>query len=114
MAIYYLYSARITKPTAVTWWSDAFPDQAKERVDTCRALNLADPWIFTIEDGDNQTYQMYFTSTENFNKFIETSSSLSSSPLWHSYNYEHGIVETILHSGLVEVDPVNLPPSNRT
>jgi hypothetical protein len=113
MAIYYLYEGQITKPTTVTWWSDAFPDQAKERVDALLALNLAKPWVLTVEDADNQSYQIYFTSIENFNTFIETSSSLPSTPIWHAYNAENGIVETILHSGLVEVDPVNLPTSNR-
>jgi len=113
MAIYYLYEGRITKPTATTWWSDAFPDDAKTRIATLKALNLANPWVFTVEDADNQTYQMYFTSIQNFNTFIETSSSLTSTPVWHAYNAENGIVETILHSGLVEVDPVNLPTGNK-
>jgi hypothetical protein len=113
MAIYYLYEGQITKPSTATWWSDAFPDQAKERVDALKALNLANPWVFTILDNDTQSYQMYFTSYENFNTFIATSSTLPSSPIWHAYNNEHYIIETILHSGLVEVDPVNLPASNK-
>jgi hypothetical protein len=113
MATYYLYEAQIQKPTGVTWWSEAFPDQAKERVDALKVLNLADPWVFTILDNDTQSYQMYFTSTENFNTFITTSRGLPSTPIWHGYNSENGIVETILHSGLVEVDPVNLPSNTR-
>jgi hypothetical protein len=113
MAIYYLYEGQITKPATAIWWSTAFPDQAKERVDALKALNLADPWVFTIIDSDTQSYQMYFTSIENFNTFIGTASDLPSTPIWHAYNAENGIVETILHSGLVEVDPVNLPASNK-
>jgi hypothetical protein len=113
MAIYYLYEGQITKPSTATWWSTTFPDQAKERVDALKALNLANPWVFTVIDNDTQSYQMYFTSYENFITFIETSSSLPSTPIWHAYNNENNIIETIVQSGLVEVDPVNLPASNQ-
>jgi hypothetical protein len=109
MAIYYLYEAQIIKPSAATWWSDAFPDQAKERVDALKVLNLADPWVFTIIDNNTQSYQMYFTSYENFTTFMETSRALPSTPIWHEYNAQNDIIETILHSGFAEVDPVNLP-----
>lgn len=107
MAIYYRYEGHIRKPSNVTWWNQAFPDQARERVNALKALNLADPWIFEVIDGDNQSYQMYFKSVEDFNIFMSTSRSLSSTPIWHAYNNEHGIVETIFE-GFVEVDPVDL------
>lgn len=113
MAIYYLYEGQIIKPSTATWWSEAYPDQAKVRVDALKALNLANPWVFTILDNNTQSYQMYFTSYENFVTFIDASKALSSSPVWHIYNNENNIIETILHSGLVEVDPVNLPSGNR-
>ena len=108
LTTYYLYSGKDTKPSNVTWWSDAFPDQAKERDDALKALNLADSWIRTLEDANNNSFQLYFTSIHNFNTFIATSSSLPSSLHWHNYNNEHGIVEIITHSGLVEVDPITL------
>jgi len=107
MTTYYLLEGRLTKPTGVTWWSEAFPDQARERVATLKALNLANPWIYTKMDGDNEMYQMYFATYEDFTTFTETSKALPSTPIWHAYNDEHGIIETIT-TGFVEADPGDL------
>jgi hypothetical protein len=111
MAIYYRYVGNITKPSNVTWWSVAFPDLARERIDSLKVLNLANPWVATIIDANNESYEMYFATVEDFDTFMAASRSLSSTPIWHEYNHEHGIVETT-SSGFIEINPVNLPTGN--
>jgi hypothetical protein len=112
MATYYLYEGRLTKPAGTTWFSTYYPTESAERVNALKALNLADPWIKTVEDDNNYSYQLYFQSFLDFSTFVSYSSSLTSSEDWHLYNNANGIVETILYSGYVEVDPVTLPASN--
>lgn len=111
MATYYLYEGRITKPTGTAWFAVTFPTEATDRLNALKALNLVNPWVKTVEDDDNYTYQMYFQTYADFQTFISYASSLTNSDMWHQYNNETGIEETILHSGYVEVDPVTLPAS---
>ena len=112
MATYYLYEGRITKPAGTDWFATSHPTEATDRLNALKALNLVNPWVKTVEDDNNYSYQMYFQSFQDFQSFISYSSSLTSSEDWHLHNSVTGITETILHSGYVEVDPINLPASN--
>ena len=73
MAIYYLYSARITKPTAVTWWSD----KAKLNIGThCGFLDCVSRYsnVFQIQRvfplNQNLIEAEYYINNENYKEIL--------------------------------------------
>lgn len=108
MATYYLNHGRIAKTAGSLWFSEVYPTEARERIDSLKALNLANPWTKTVIDADAFEYKMYFATLADCQSFLSYSAAMPLSAAWHVYNNENDITETIIYRGYVDVDPAEM------